>query len=228
MARHRHGRPRARATVFDVLAAGLLLAGVAGFASARLVEAGSPPVRVSGTLLAPTTARPPAGAARRPDRQATASEPRATPIELSIPAIGVRTSLVRLSLNSDGTLQVPTSFSVAGWYALGPSPGQTGAAVIVGHVDSRQGPGVFYGLGELAPGSVVQIRLSDRTDVAFRVYAVREFPKASFPTSLVYGHTPRPELRLITCGGPFDAQTGHYLDNIVVFAGSASVRDWPG
>src|SRR3989442_7571948 len=154
VARHRHGRPRARATVFDVLAAGLLLAGVAGFASARLVEAGSPPVRVSGTLLAPTTARPPAGAARRPDRQATASEPRATPIELSIPAIGVRTSLVRLSLNSDGTLQVPTSFSVAGWYALGPSPGQTGAAVIVGHVDSRQGPGVFYGLGELAPGSV--------------------------------------------------------------------------
>lgn len=96
-----------------------------------------------------------------------------------------------------------------------------GLGVIVGHVDSKQGPAVFYRLGELAPSSLVHIALADRTEVLFRVYAVREYPKAAFPTSLVYGATPAPELRLVTCGGPFDEKTGHYLDNVVVFASYA-------
>src|SRR5207249_2712300 len=209
-------------TVFEVLAAGLLVAGVAGLAAARLSEASSPPVRVSGTLSIPISAGPQAAPAGRADPRAMASAPRSMPIELSIPAIGVRTSLVHLSLNPDGTLQVPTSFSVAGWYALGPSPGQRGAAVIVGHVDSRQGPGVFYRLGVLAPGSLVRVTLSNRTTVSFRVYAVREFPRASSPPSLVSAPPPRPALGLVACGGPFDAHPRHYLDNVVVFAGSAS------
>jgi hypothetical protein len=109
-------------------------------------------------------------------------------------------------------------FSVARWYSLGPSPGEPGAAIIAGHVDSKQGPAVFYRLVELAPGSVVRIALADRTEAVFRVYAVREFAKAAFPTSLVYGPTPQAELRMVTCGGAFDRQTGHYVDNVVVFA----------
>jgi hypothetical protein len=144
--------------------------------------------------------------------------PRSVPLRLSIPAINVRTQLIRLGLNPDGTLEVPTDFGVAGWYALGPSPGQRGAAVIVGHVDSKQGPAVFYRLGGLAPGGLVRIALADQAEVVFRVYAVREYAKRAFPTSLVYGATSGPELRLVTCGGPFDTRTGHYLDNVVVFA----------
>jgi sortase (surface protein transpeptidase) len=140
------------------------------------------------------------------------------PLQLSIPAIGVDTPLVGLGLNPDGTLQVPTDFSVAGWYSLGPSPGEPGAAIIAGHVDSKLGPAVFYRLGQLAPGSVVRIALADRTEALFRVYAVREYAKAAFPASVVYGTTPGAELRLVTCGGAFDRRTGHYVDNVVVFA----------
>lgn len=135
-----------------------------------------------------------------------------------IPAIGLHTRLIGLGLNHDGTLEVPTDYALAGWYELGPRPGERGAAVIVGHVDSTEGPAVFYRLGELEPGSKVRVEWADGSSVGFRVYAVREYAKAAFPTTLVYGRTPAAELRLITCGGPFDGSTGHYLDNVVVFA----------
>jgi sortase (surface protein transpeptidase) len=113
---------------------------------------------------------------------------------------------------------VPSDYEVAGWYALGPKPGEPGASVVVGHLDSKEGPGVFYRLGKVAPGDLVSVASPNRPAIRFRVYAVREYPKAAFPTSLVYGQTMRPELRLITCGGAFDEATGHYLDNVVVFA----------
>jgi sortase family protein len=218
--RHRRGRSRLRPLLLvDVLAGVLALAGLAALNSHLFVASGTPPVRVSGALPAPTTSTSrsiPAISATPPAM--LTGVPRSVPLQLSIPAIKVRTQLVRLGLNPDGTLQVPTDFSVAGWYALGSSPGEPGAAVIVGHVDSKQGPAVFYGLGELAPGSLVHIALADQAEVVFRVYAVREYAKTAFPTSLVYGATPGPELRLVTCGGQFDALTGHYLDNVVVFA----------
>ncbi len=217
-----HGRERSRLRpllLLDVLAGVLALAGLAALVSHVFVASGKPPVRVSGALPATTTSTArsiPATPAPRP--VTLTGVPRSVPLQLSIPAINVSTQLVRLGVNPDGTLQVPTDFSVAGWYALGPSPGERGAAVIVGHVDSKQGPAVFYRLGGLAPGGLVHIALADRAEVVFRVYAVREYAKTAFPTSLVYGPTPAPELRLVTCGGPFDARTGHYLDNVVVFA----------
>jgi sortase (surface protein transpeptidase) len=201
--------------LLNVLAAGLALGGLAALASGWVVETGPPPVRVSGALSGPGIHSPQsmkASPQARPEGEMT------VPLELSIPAIGVDTPLVRLGLNPDGTLQVPTDFSVAGWYSLGPGPGEPGAAVIVGHVDSKLGPAVFYRLGQLDPGSVVRIALADNTEALFRVYAVREYAKAAFPTSLVYAATPGAELRLVTCGGSFDRRTGHYVDNVVVFA----------
>jgi sortase (surface protein transpeptidase) len=90
--------------------------------------------------------------------------------------------------------------------------------VIVGHVDSESGPGVFYRLGTLERGDLVRVSWKSGDSVTFRVYAVREYAKASFPSLLVYGATKAPELRLITCGGPFDSASMHYLDNVVVFA----------
>jgi hypothetical protein len=220
VARYSHRKRRTRPLLLlDVMAGALALAGLAGLASNRLVASGAPPVRVVGALSGPTTSTLRSiPATLAPQRAALRGVPRSVPLRLSIPSIGVATRLVRLGLNSDGTLQVPTDFSVAGWYALGPSPGEQGAAVIAGHVDSKRGPAVFYRLGELAPGSLVRIALTDEAEVVFRVYAVREYAKTAFPSSLVYAATPAPELRLVTCGGPFDARTGHYLDNVVVFA----------
>ena len=106
----------------------------------------------------------------------------------------------------------------AGWYDLGPAPGQVGSAIIVGHVDSRQAPGVFYDLGSLAPGDLVEVTLANGETVHFTVTSVQEYPKAHFPASEVYGPEPYQALRLITCGDAFDEATGHYLSNIVAYA----------
>jgi len=144
--------------------------------------------------------------------------PAARPVSLTIPLIGVKTQLVKLGLTADGALQVPSSTTVAGWYIGAPRPGDIGSAVIVGHVDSLTGPGVFYRLSELRPGNRIFVLRADGTTVAFRVTAVRAYQKDAFPTHDVYGPVPDAELRLITCGGDFDAATGHYLSNVVVYA----------
>jgi sortase (surface protein transpeptidase) len=140
------------------------------------------------------------------------------PVSLTIPAIGVQTSLVSLGLTATGALQVPSSTAVAGWYTGSPRPGATGSSVIAGHIDSYAGPGVFFYLSHLVPGDRVYVRRADGTLAVFRVTAVRSYAKAQFPTQAVYGGTPVPELRLITCGGTFDPQTGSYLSNTVVYA----------
>jgi LPXTG-site transpeptidase (sortase) family protein len=140
------------------------------------------------------------------------------PVTLTIPAIGVRTALVRLGLTASGTLQVPPAASVAGWYAGSPRPGAIGSAVIAGHVDSYRGPGVFYRLSQLQPGDRVYVRRADGKLVVFRVTSVDAYPKDDFPTRSVYGATPDPELRLITCGGAFDPSLHSYLGNVVVYA----------
>ena len=152
------------------------------------------------------------------------SDPRpvARPVSLTIPLIGVNTQLVTLGLASSGALQVPSSTSVAGWYTGSPRPGAIGSAIIVGHIDSISGPGVFFRLSELRAGDKIYVKRADGTLVEFRVTSVRTYPKDQFPTQAVYGPTPDPELRLITCGGAFDYATGHYLSNIVVYATEVS------
>ena len=127
----------------------------------------------------------------------------AEPVSLTIPAIGVRTKLVHLGLNSNGTLQVPSSTAVAGWYTGSVRPGATGAAVIAGHVDSRTAVGVFYWLRTLRPGDRVYVKRADGTLAVFTVTSVRTYAKDQFPTAAVYGPVPDAELRLITCGGTF-------------------------
>ncbi len=144
------------------------------------------------------------------------------PVALTIPSIGVQTSLIRLGLTASGTLQVPPSTAVAGWYTGSPRPGAVGSAVIAGHVDSHVGPGVFFRLSSLRPGDLAYVRRADGTLAVFRVTAVREFGKDSFPTAAVYGPTPDAELRLITCGGTFDPQLRSYLSNTVVYATETS------
>jgi Sortase domain len=142
----------------------------------------------------------------------------ARPVYLSIPAIGVHTRLIRLGLTAQGTLQVPASTSVAGWYTGSPRPGEVGSAIIAGHIDSYLGPGVFFRLRLLRPGNRVYVRQAGGKLAIFRIYAEHSYSKDHFPTQRVYGPAPDPELRLITCGGTFDPATGSYLSNVVVYA----------
>jgi len=149
---------------------------------------------------------------------ATLTAARSVPTELHIPAIGLAVSLASLGLNADGTVEVPTDAARPGWFRLGPTPGQSGSAVILGHVDSTAGPAVFFELRSLAPGDVVDVGLADGVTAVFDVTSVAMYPKADFPADQVYGSSGTSELQLVTCGGTFDPGTGHYLSNIVVYS----------
>jgi sortase (surface protein transpeptidase) len=148
----------------------------------------------------------------------------ALPVKLSIPAIGVRTALETLGRTPQGTLQVPDSTTIAGWYTGSPRPGEIGSSIIAGHIDSTTGPGVFFRLRLLRRGELVYVQRADGTLVVFRVSAEHMYPKDAFPTEQVYGPVPDAELHLITCGGVFDETTGSYLSNVVVYATQVSVR----
>jgi sortase (surface protein transpeptidase) len=140
------------------------------------------------------------------------------PVNIAIPAIDVSARIVPLGLNPDHTLEVPANLADTGWFTEGPEPGERGATVVVGHVASLSGPGVFYRLRDLHPGDVIRIRLRDGEVVSYRARSVIVVPKISFPTKRVYAQTPRPTLRLITCSGTLDASTGQHPDNRIVLA----------
>jgi Sortase domain len=204
----------ARPAAVLIALAGIIVAcaGAAGLAWA--VESHHPVVPVAGK---PAILPIPAGHwAAVPS--AKAGRPVALPVSLQIPAIGVRTRLVRLGLTTSGALAVPPTAAVAGWYTGSPRPGATGAAVIAGHIDSVSGPGIFYRLGTLRRGELIYVRRANRSLAVFRVTAVRTYLKTQFPTRAVYGAVPDAQLRLITCGGAFNYATGHYLSNVIVFA----------
>ena len=146
---------------------------------------------------------------------------RSPPVSVDIPAIGVDSKLLHLGDNANGTVQVPpltAKVSRAAWYKYSPTPGQIGASVIEGHVDTRAGPAIFFRLGALRPGDRVYVHLADGVTAIFRVTGVREYLKSRFPAKIIYGRTNYAALHLITCGGSFDYVTGHYLSSTVVFA----------
>ncbi len=202
-----------------------------GSASTRSIDA-TPVVTVTPDALAPT-----AGSATGNGRDASgvpsvelATRPAPTgvtpsrslapspPVEVTLPSIGVTSPLEHLARQADGSIAAPVDFDLAGWFEAGPQPGQPGPAVIAGHVDSTTGPAVFYRLRDLQPGDPVEVRREDGRVVTFRVTRIEQHPKDEFPSEAVYGPVPDAELRLITCGGDFNRSTGHYLDNLVVYA----------
>jgi hypothetical protein len=142
---------------------------------------------------------------------------RSVPVSLSIPSIGLSVPLGEVGLNSNDTIRPPDNYQIPGWYRLGPSPGQRGSAVILGHVDTYKGPAVFFKLRTLKPGAQVNVTLADNVVVHFEVRQIAMYLKADFPTELVYGSHGFSGLQLITCGGNFDPVTGHYLSNVVVY-----------
>jgi sortase (surface protein transpeptidase) len=154
--------------------------------------------------------------------------PPSPPVSIAIPAIGVHSKVFDVGRNPDGTIQVPPLDSSpltneAAWYRYSSTPGALGSSVIEGHVDSTiDGPSVFYRLGALVPGQRIYVTRKDHTTAVFQVTGVRQYSKAAFPDSVVYGSTGYAALRLVTCGGQFDPTTRHYLSNTVVFAALTS------
>jgi hypothetical protein len=146
-----------------------------------------------------------------------ASDLTGPPTRLRVKAIGVDTSLETLHLGADGELAPPKTNEKAGWYADGTAPGDVGPAVLAGHVDSQQGPAVFFRLREIETGDKIEVSRGGRT-VKFTVTSTAWYPKKAFPTDRVYGPTPDRQLRLITCGGVFDKTLRSYTDNFVVYA----------
>jgi sortase (surface protein transpeptidase) len=233
------------AAAIAIAAAGLaiVVAGTTGLLLTRqAAPAMRPPPRGVATVPAPATAVPGAASAahvasatpqagsarsaspasRRAGFQTVAPSVLADPVSLTIPLIGVRTSLITLGRAADGSMEVPASTTVAGWYTGSALPGAIGPAVIVGHVDSVSGPGVFFRLSQLRRGDRVYVTRADGTTAVFRVTSVRTYAKDVLPVKAVYGATPDPEVRLITCGGAFDDATGRYLSNVVVDATEAT------
>lgn len=216
--------PRRGARVAVVLlVVGLVVAGLV------LVLAGlggspppSPSPAVAGSAGTSASTGPAGGASRRPDAVAEASRTGAPPARITVPSIDVVSAVNPVGLNRDGTLEVPAPgplYDQAAWYRGSVTPGERGPSVILGHVDSaKNGPSVFYRLGEMRPGETFTVARADNAVLTFRVDSVRSYPKNDFPTLTVYGATDRPEIRLITCGGDFDSAARSYRDNTVVFA----------
>ena len=144
------------------------------------------------------------------------------PVSISIPAIGVDARVVRLGLNPDRTVEVPKNLADTGWFELGPEPGEQGSAVILGHLESLAGPGVFDRLRELRVGQVITIRLQDGSTVRYAADSMSRVSKSRFPTDRVYAQTKQPTLRLVTCAGTMNS-TGYHPDNYIVFASARPV-----
>jgi sortase (surface protein transpeptidase) len=207
-----------------LIAVGLAVVGVV-LVWAALPKPSAPDSAVDGSPN-PTAERSTPGADQSTVRDRTKGLvlPESDPVVVSIPRIGVRSTLVKLGLDSHGAMEVPKDPAVAGWFSKGPSPGALGPAVIAGHVTWDGAPEVFYRLGAMRRGDQVSVTRKDGKTAVFIVSRVARFSKSHFPSREVYGAIDHAGLRLITCGGTYDAARHTYLDNIVVFASLDAVR----
>ena len=201
-----------------ILVVGLVLIVVGSILVAHALSGGVrlPPAAAQQIPVTVKT-KPPRGP--DPLTVATALAP-STPTQIEIPAIGVRAPIMSVGRSSDGTVQVPPldNHNLAAWYDGSVLPGQDGSSVILGHVDTYQGPSVFYDIKNLRRGDTIDVVRADGGTAVFTVIGVEKAAKSNFPTDDVYDNVSYPALRLITCGGPFDQARGSYLDNIVVYA----------
>jgi LPXTG-site transpeptidase (sortase) family protein len=206
-----------------ILIVGLVLLAVGAFIVAHALNAGSklPPAAAQDIPASVGTSVPFA-----PNPASVAAPLSAsTGQRIEIPVIKVDAPMMNLDLNKDGTIQVPplSNHNLAGWYDRSATPGAKGTSVILGHVDDYAGASVFYNVKNLHKGDAIYIHRADGVTAVFLVDGVQKAAKTNFPTSDVYGNVPYPALRLVTCGGPFNAKTGEYLDSIVAYAHLAGI-----
>ncbi|WP_327140329.1 class F sortase [Nocardia sp. NBC_01327] len=148
---------------------------------------------------------------------------RSTPTSFTISSIKASGSLISLGRNTDDSVQVPADYQQAGWYQQGPAPGEQGSAVILGHVDSYKGTGVFFSLKKVKAGDMIDVTRADGKTAHFKVTDVRMYLKSQFPDQLVFGPRGGATLQVVTCGGDFDQSAKSYLSNVVVFSSLDSV-----
>ncbi|MBG0831640.1 class F sortase [Planomonospora sp. ID67723] len=192
--------------------------------AAAILNAAAAPLAV-GPAEQPGTAMrlepvPDAAQAASPPDATAAVLPRSMPVAIRIPAIGVSAPVRAVGLDADGAVSAPPvrQPNLTGWYKHGPTPGELGPAVILGHVDTITGPAVFARLRELAPGAVIEVVRRDGSTATFVVDGLEKASKRTFPTGRVYGRLEHAGLRLITCGGDFDHSARSYTDNVIVYA----------
>jgi LPXTG-site transpeptidase (sortase) family protein len=211
--RPRHQSHRGRSLAIYL---GLVLVLGGGFLVARAVTDGAQEPPAAAQLIPSTvSARPPAAPVA-----AGAPMPGSVPVKIAIPVLEVDAPVESVGLAADGTLQMPPldNHNLAAWYDGSVTPGQKGASVIVGHVDSAAGTSVFFYIKNLVAGDEIDVTRADGSTATFTVDGVTKVPKVDFSAMSVYGSVSYPALRLVTCGGPFDTATGQYLDNIIVYA----------
>ncbi|WP_327064588.1 class F sortase [Kitasatospora sp. NBC_01250] len=202
----------ARPAAALITAVGVALAG----SGATAYFLAAPPGAVRSAARTDVGALPVSPDASAPAAAAATSA--APPVRLRIPVIGVDSSLADLHVQQDGHLAAPDDPDQVGWWSEGPRPGDQGATVLVGHVDSRTGPAVFSNLSALHPGDSITVERADRSRLGFTVKALRQYAKDDFPDDQVYPTTGPPQLHLITCGGDYDRTHHDYTDNLVVYA----------
>lgn len=173
----------------------------------------------SGGSDAPSTSRVPTTVAVK----TAASITRSTPVSFAIPSINAAGSLISVGLNTDGSVQVPADYQQAAWYQQGPAPGEQGSSVILGHVDSYKGPGVFFALKKVKKDDMIDVTRADGKVAHFKVTDVRMYLKSEFPDQTVFGPRGGATLQVVTCGGDFDKNAKSYLSNVVVFSSLDSV-----
>jgi hypothetical protein len=188
----------------------------------------APPQPTAAEAFAP--GRADRSGTRTQDRPATAAPapaplPPSDPVRLRIPRIRVDTPVMRLGLDAGGGLDVPPQENpnIAGWYQDGTPPGTAGTSIVAGHVDTASGPAVFYRLGSLRKGHTVEVLRKDGRTAVFTIDAIEVYDAKAFPDRKVYGRAPRPELRVITCGGGFVEGQG-YRGNVVAYAHLTGVK----
>ncbi|MFE6729151.1 class F sortase [Streptomyces californicus] len=211
-------RPRRTATLLTALTACAVLAGCSSAtpsSSSSAASGGASATAPAGQGDARPRATASAGSAGATG-QDTAS--RSLPVEVSIPSIGVRSTLMKLGLNTDGTVEVPPADKgmTVGWYRGGSVPGTPGPAVLIGHNDTRFGRAVFHDLKTVREGAEVLVRNEAGKTLRYTVTGKEAVSKKAFPTQKVYGPSKDSTLRLITCDGEFDTE-GHTVDNLIVY-----------
>ncbi|GAB3918060.1 class F sortase [Microlunatus endophyticus] len=178
------------------------------------------PPTTAGSAQSPKRSNDPSSAEPSP-QEAPRARVASPPLHLSIPAIKVDTAVTSVGVTSGGALGVPSGDqqNEAAWFRDSPTPGQFGASVIVGHIDTIHGPSVFYNLGALHPGDTIVIRRKDHLRITFVVDGVRQYPdRTNLPIKELYGGDPaEADLRLVTCSN-FDHSIGHYRGNLIIYA----------
>lgn len=200
-----------------VIAACLAVGGAGCLLQLTYGGGGDDPVAVTKPAQPTSTVVVPAPRGASTEARAEQVGESVPPAQLSIPAIDVSTPLVSLGVKKDKTVEVPVNPSLAGWYGLGPAPGDRGSAVILGHVDSVNGPAVFADLQHLDAGDRVTVRSADGSLDRFEVTSVVTYPNAGFPARKVYTPQGHRALNLVTCGGLYDSDRGGYQSNVVVY-----------